>query len=110
MLGLPFIGVGEGEFAVVITVGLDVRLVADVDAELVAHLVEEGRLRVVGVAHVVDVGALHEQQLLAALFLRDGVAVGVLALVAVHTLELHGLPVHQEAAVEQFHVTEADAA
>ena len=54
--------------------------------------------------------ALHEQQLLVALFLRDGVAVGMLALVAVHTLELHGLPVHQEAAVEQLHVPEADAA
>ncbi len=84
---------------VVHAVRLDVGLVVDVDAVLVAQLVEAAVLRVVAQTHGVEVVALHQLEVAAHELLVDVVARALVVLVHVHALELHGLSVDQQHAV-----------
>ena len=97
VLGLPGGVVAEGAVQLVAhAVGLDVRLVIDIEAEAVAELVELPRLRVVAGADGVDVGHLHEFQVLQDV-LPGLVVAGVgVVLMHVNALELDGLPVHEQ--------------
>ena len=110
MLSLPLHRVGKRNLPVVIAVGFDVCLIAHIDTQLIAHLVKTLILRVMGIANVVNVTPLHDEQLLVALLLRHRVAIGMLALVAVHTFELHRHTIYQETTIEQLHIAESDLA
>ena len=91
--GLEFGDMRQRGVAVIVLVALDVGLILEVDAVLVAEVVPAGVAGVVGVAHVVDVSALHEHDLALHLLRGDGVAHRGIDLLTVHALELHGLPV-----------------
>ena len=77
---------------------LDIRLVLEVDTILIAQVVPVGSRRIVGVAHVVDVRTLHQEDLALHLLMRDGMPAGGIRLVAVRPLELHRLMVDVEVA------------
>ena len=79
--------------AIVVFVALDVGLVLQVDAILVAQVVPVRRIGVVAVAHVVDVAALHKEHLFLHLLARYVVASLRIVLVAVYTLHLDRLSV-----------------
>ena len=72
---------------------LDVCLVLQVNAVLVAQIVPVRRIRIVAVAHVVDVAALHQEHLVLHLFTAYGVSCLNIVLVAVYTLQLDRLSV-----------------
>ena len=59
---------------------------------------------------MVDIAALHDEELLQALLLGHGVTIGMLAFVAVHALQLHRHTVHQETAIHQLHIAETNLA
>ena len=90
---LPLLGVRDGCLAVVVLVALDVCLVLQIDTVLVAEEVPVGVAGIVRVAHVVDVGALHQHNLFLLHFACDGMTNGRMALVAVYTLQFYGLAV-----------------
>ena len=91
----------------VVGVALDVRLVDDVQAELVAQVEEPGVVRVVGAAHRVDVGPLHGHQVGAHVVDGDGLAPIGVVVVAVDALDRHGAPVDQQLAVPHLDPPEA---
>ena len=98
---LPLLGVRDRGFAIVVLVALDVGLILQVDTVLVAEEVPVGVARIVRVAHVVDVGTLHQHNLLVLHLASDGMANGGMALVTVNTLQLHGLAVDVVVAASQ---------
>ena len=90
--------VRERSLAVVVLMRLDIRLVLEVDTILIAQVVPVGSGRIVGVAHVVYVRTLHQEDLALHLLMRDGMPTGGIRLVAVRPLELHRLMVDVEVA------------
>ena len=87
---------------------LDVRLVDDVHADLVAQ-VEEGRVvRVVRTPHGGDVVSPHREQVVAHVVDRDRLAAGRMMIVAVDAEHPDRLAVHEELAVADLHRAEAD--
>ena len=79
--------------AVVILMALDVCLVLQVDSVFVAEIIPVRRIRIVAVAHVVDVATLHQEYLMLHLFAAHGVACLDIVLMTVHTLQLDRLTV-----------------
>ena len=97
VFGLPGGVVAEGPVQLVAhAVGLDVRLVIDIETEAVAKLVELPRLRVVAGPDGVDIGHLHQFQVLQDVLPGLVMARVGVVLVHVHTLELDGLSVHEQ--------------
>ena len=98
MLCLELGHVRERSLAVVVLMRLDICLVLEVDTILIAQVVPVGSRRIVGVAHVVDVRTLHQEDLTLHLLMRDSMPTGGIRLVAVRPLELHRLMVDVEVA------------
>ena len=97
MLGLPGSVVAEGPVQLVAhTMGLDVRLVIDVEAQAVTEFVKLPRLGIVAGPDGVDVRHLHEFQVFQDVLLGLVVAGVGVVLMHVHTLELDRLPVHEQ--------------
>ena len=90
--------VAQRSIAVVVLVTLDVGLVLQVDAILVAEVIHVWVVAVVRHTDVVDVAALHEENLVEHLLACDGMTTVQRRLVAVHALQLHGLVVDVEIA------------
>ena len=105
---LPRLHVRERGLAVVVAVGLDVRLVHHVDAVDVAEVVEVVVLRIVRVAHVVDVRLLHEEDVLLLHLAWDEVSVHRIRLMTVHAAELDLLVVEVVASVPDLGNSKAD--
>jgi len=95
--------------AVVEGVALDVGLVDDVQAVLVAQVVPAGVVGVVAGAHGIEVELLHQPDVGDHALQGDGLAAPVVMLVAVDALEQHRLAVDQQGAPPDFHAPEADA-
>ena len=93
----------------VVRVGLDVGLVHEVDAVLVAQVEPAGLVRVVAAADGVEVEALEELHVQLVRLRRDELAVHLVELVAVHAADLGRPAVHEELAVFDADVAEADA-
>ncbi len=106
--GLPLLRVRERFLAVVITVRLDVRLVHEVHAVLVAEVVPVRVVRVVRGTHMVHVRLLEALHVELHVGARERVTGLGEILVTVHALEFHGLAVHEEHAVDDLHVAETD--
>ena len=90
---LQFDGVRRTFLAVVILVAFDVGFVLQVDAIFVAEVIPVGGAGIVGVAHVVDVAALHEHDFLRHPFAGDGVSAVGIGFMTVDALHLDGLSV-----------------
>ena len=84
-----------------IMVALDIRLVHQVNAVLVAEPVPIGRVRIMRSAHVVDIGALHQANVLFHHLARDRVPHGRLRLMTVDAAQLDQLAVQVEIAARQ---------
>ena len=78
---------------------LDIAFVNDVEAVLVAKLVEDGIVRIVGGADAVDVMLFHHNEVGRHILERDGVAVLRVGIVTVDALELDGRAVDEELAL-----------
>ena len=91
----------------VVGVALDVRLVDDVQAELVAQVEQPGVVRVVGAAQRVDVGPLHGHHVGPQVVDGDGRAPIGVVVVPVDALDRHGAPVDQQLAVPHLDPPEA---
>jgi hypothetical protein len=105
---LPGRVLGQRFPAVAHAVGLDVGLGADVEAEFVAEFVEAGVVRVVAGAHRVDIGALHQQQVIEDVLFGEVVAGDRVVVVAVDALDEDGLAVDEELAVLDLGAGEAE--
>ena len=81
---------------VVHSVRLDVRLVIDIDTELIAQLVEAAVLRIVAKADRIDVVLLHQFKVLAHQLFRHVVSRHLVMLVDIHTFQFQGLAVNQQ--------------
>ena len=87
--GLKLRHVRERRCSVVVLVALDVGLVLQVDAVLVAGVVPVGVAGIVRVAHVVDVAALHQHHFFRHLAAGDGLSGLGTDLLPVHAFQLH---------------------
>ncbi len=97
MLSVPGGIVPEGAVQFVAhAVGFDVRLVIDIEAQAVTQFVEFPRLGIVAGADGVDIGHLHELEVLQDVLLCQVVAGVGVVLMHVHALELDRLAVHEE--------------
>ena len=90
-------------------VHLDIGLVDDVEAQLVAQLVEAGRVGVMAGADGVDVVLLHQRQVAQHLVEGDRKAVDGRGIVAVRAAELDGRAVELDHPVFDVHGAQADA-
>ena len=100
LLGLGLRTVAE---AVALLIGLG----GHVDAVLVAQVVPHGVIGIVAGAHGVDVQALHDLDVLNHALAAHHVATVGIQLVAVGTLDEHGLTIHQQLGVLDLHAAEA---
>ena len=100
LLGLGLRTVAE---AVALLVGLG----SHIDAVLVAEVVPYGVVRIVAGAHGVDVQALHDLDVLNHALTAHHVATVGIELVAVGTLDEHGLTIHQQLGILNLHAAEA---
>ena len=78
------------------SVGLDIGFVHDVEPVLIAKVVEVGVVGVVGCSHGVEVELFHEPHVGQHVFPGEGLAPGLVMVVAVDALDHHGLSVDQE--------------
>ena len=88
---------------------LDVGLVDDVEAQLVAQLIEAGGVGVVAGADGVDVVLLHQRQVAQHLVKGDGKAVDGRGVVAVRAAELDGRAVELDDLIFDGYGAQADA-
>ena len=88
-------------------VHLDIALINDIQAELIAQLVEIRAVGVVAGAHGVDIVLFHQAQVAQHLVIGHGKAVHGRAVVAVRTAELDGLSVELDDAVFDGHLAHA---
>ena len=93
--------VRQGSLPIMIMVTLDIRLVHEVDAILVAEPIPVRGVRIMRIADVVDVGAFHQADVLLHHLPRDRVAHRRLRLVTVDATQLDRLSVQIEVAARQ---------
>ena len=101
MRSTPFHRMRQTCFTIIVLVTLNVRLVLKVKAILVSKIVEIRVITVVRETDMVDVATLHNHHLLCHLLVRNGMTCCGIRLMAVHTLELHGLAVDIEVATSK---------
>ena len=89
-------------------VRLDVGLVVNVKADLVAEFVELPVLRIVAETYRIDIVGLHQLQVLAAKLSRDIMTGSLVMLVDIDALELDRLAVHEEKIAPELEPAEAD--
>ena len=89
-------------------VGLQVGLIPDIQTILVANIVEARVVGIVRGAHGVEIVALHHQDVGQHIFVRHILAVLVVVVVAVGTLDVNHLAVDQQFAVFDLDFAEAD--
>ncbi len=92
-----------------VVVGLDVRLVHDVETELVGEVVQRRVARVVGGADRVEPEALEQDQVGAQVAGRHRAPGQRMEVVPVDAPDEHPLAVHQQVPLDDLDVTEADA-
>ena len=109
MLRQPVRIVAEG-FLKIIThpVGLDISLVIDIEAVLVAKFVEEPRQRIVAGADGVDVVFFHQPEVGEHVFLGDVMTGELIVFVDVDSLELDRHAIDEEAVADNFQTAETD--
>ena len=86
----------------------NVRFIENVETELVAEVVEFRSIGIVARADGVDVELLHENQVTAHRFDREGASRARIVLVAVHPLDQNRLAVDQQFAAADLHAAESD--
>ena len=89
-------------------VRLDVGLVVNVKADLVAEFVELPVLWIVAETYRIDIVGLHQLQVLAAKLSRDIMTGSLVMLVDIDALELDRLAVHEEKIAPELEPAEAD--
>ena len=89
-------------------VRLDVGLVVNVKADLVAEFVELPVLRIVAETYRIDIVGLHQLQVLAAELSRDIMTGSLVMLVDIDALELDRLAVHEEKIAPELEPAESD--
>ena len=90
------------------SVGFQVILIHNIDAELIRQLKKKRIGRIVRCADSIDIKRLAEQHVFLNLVRCHGVAVGGAGIVMVNTVQLHPVPVNQEDIPLNFDSSEAD--
>ena len=104
---LPARVIGEGTAC---AVGADIGLVEHVDAIAVAEVVPARIIGIMAGANGVDIGALHQGDVLKHAAEGEGVTGVRINLVPVHAAQANGLAIDEEAAVADFDLAEAHGA
>ena len=89
---------------------LDVRLVDNVQAQLVRHLVEIGVIGIVRGANGIEIKLFHQSQVLEDFIEAIGLSTCGTVVVSIHSLNQYGLAVDQKLSVGDFDVAESDGA
>ena len=95
---------------VVVSVGLDVRLIDDVEPVAVAEIEPVGVVGVMRGAHGVDVRLLHELRIGLHQLTRDDASAAVVVIVSIDTADQKRPVIQEEAAIADLHRAEADVA
>jgi len=90
-------------------VGFNVGLAHNVEAVLVAQIVETRIVGIVARAHGVDVELLHQLHIATHFIHRNGFSVLRTVVVAVHAHHFHRLTIHQEHIAIDFHIPKTQA-
>ena len=90
---------GQSLLAITHTVRLDVGLVDDVQSILITQVIPLGRVGIVARTNGVDVKLLHQFDILNHSLARHHKALQRIHLVTIHTLDQHGLTIHQQQSI-----------
>ena len=97
-------------YHVVVPVALDIRLVDNVQAQLIRHLVEIGVIGIVRGPDGIEIILFHQSQILEDFIEADGLSTCGTMIVSIHSLNQQGLAVDQKLSVGDFDVAESDGA